>query len=148
MAVSAKWYAAPLKGFFNGSPPFDFDSDTMKLALCTASYTPNQKTHAFFSDITNELGTENGYTAGGLVLTSCEVEQKELETRLKAATAVWTITTSSVTARYAIVYKSTGTSSTSPLAGYVDFGASMTVPAGGKFTVEWATSGVLFAKIE
>jgi hypothetical protein len=145
MAVTAKWYGTPIKNLLTGANPFDWDSDTIKVALCAAGYTPDQDAHDFFNDITNELATENGYTAGGATLASCEVayDSASNEVRLKAANASWTITGSSITARYAIVYKSTGTGSTSPLLGYVDLGASTTVPAGGKFTLEWDATGVL-----
>lgn len=145
MAVSAKWYGTPIKNIFTGANPVDWDSDTIKVALCTASYTPDQDTHDFFNDITNELAAENGYTAGGAALTGLEVayDATSNEVRLKAANVSWSITGSSVTARYAIVYKSTGTGSTSPLLGYVDLGASTTVPAGGKLVLEWDATGVL-----
>jgi hypothetical protein len=145
MAVSAKWYGTPIKNIFNGANPVDWDTDTVKVALCSASYTPDQDAHDFFNDITNELATENGYTAGGQTLTSPEVvyDSSTNEVRLKAANPSWSITGSSVSARYAIVYKSTGTGSTSPLLGYVDFGSTMTVPAGGKLGIEWDATGVL-----
>lgn len=145
MAVTAKWYGTPIKNIFNGANPVDWDTDTVKVALATASYSPDQDAHDFFNDITNELATENGYTAGGATLTSCEVKSEGAtnEVQLKAANVVWTVTTASITARYAIVYKSTGTGSTSPLLGYVDFGSSVTIPAGGKFAVEWDATGVL-----
>lgn len=42
----------------------DFDSDALVWTLHTSTYTPNQDTHAFVSDLTNELGTGGGYTAG------------------------------------------------------------------------------------
>jgi hypothetical protein len=145
MAVSAKWYGTPIKNLFSGANTWDWDTDTIKCALATASYTPDQDAHDFFNDITNELATENGYTAGGATL-SCSAPTYDTasnETRLDAADVVWTITTASVTARYAIVYKSTGSSSTSPLLGYVDLGSSVTVPAGGKLTLEWDATGIL-----
>lgn len=44
----------------------DFDSDTLMWTLHTSTYTPNADTHAYVSDLSNELGTGGGYTAGGL----------------------------------------------------------------------------------
>lgn len=42
----------------------DWDSDALVWTLHTSSYTPNLDTHAFVSDLTNELATGGGYTAG------------------------------------------------------------------------------------
>jgi hypothetical protein len=44
--------------------------------------------------------------------------------------------------RYAIIYKDTGTAATSPLIGYVDFGATQ-APAGVDFIIQWGAAGVL-----
>jgi hypothetical protein len=48
----------------------DFDSDALKWTLHTSTYAPNQDTHVFQSDLTNELTTGGGYTAGGLAIAS------------------------------------------------------------------------------
>jgi|SRR5215510_4600107 len=40
----------------------------LTLTLHTSSYTPNYATHDFVNDLTNELGSGSGYTAGGVVL--------------------------------------------------------------------------------
>jgi hypothetical protein len=42
----------------------DFNSDTLVWTLHTSTYTPNYDTHAYASDLTNELSTGGGYTAG------------------------------------------------------------------------------------
>jgi hypothetical protein len=143
--VTAKWYGVPIKNMFSGANVVDWDTDTIKCALATSSYTPDQDTHDFFNDITNELTTENGYTAGGVTLT-CSAPSYDTATnemRLDATDAEWTATGSGITARYAIVYKSTGSAATSPLLGYVDFGANNTAAAGAKFVIVWDSTGVL-----
>jgi hypothetical protein len=45
----------------------DWDSDTIKLQLHTSTYTPSDA-HDFQNDLTNEVATLNGYTAGGVTL--------------------------------------------------------------------------------
>lgn len=146
MAVSAKWYGNALTGQYSGTAArrVDWVADSVKVALCTATYTPNQDTHVFFSDITNELTTAGGYTAGGVALAgkSVSYDTASNETRLIASASSWT--SASFTARYAIVYVDTaGAATTDPLLGWVDFGADETV-ASGTFTITWdATNGVL-----
>jgi hypothetical protein len=143
MAVTAKWYGLPLKNQIAGSTLFDWDTDTIKCALTTSSYVVDQDAHDFFNDITNELPTAGGYTAGGTTLT-CSApayDGASNTVRLDATDAQWTSAT--FTCRFAIVYKSTGTAATSPLLGYVDFGGDETVSSG-TFTVQWDnTDGVL-----
>ena len=120
----------------------DMDSDTIKVMLCTSTYTPNQDTHQYKSSVTNEV-TGTGYTAGGLTLTGTVVAYTAGTNTLNfdAADAVWT--TSTITARYAVVYDSTpGTDATRPLICYVDFGADV-VSSGGSFTIAWDVAGIV-----
>lgn len=95
----------------------------------------------FFDDVTNEI-SGTGYSAGGVTLANKAASYTggTNVVALDADDAQWT--TASFTARYAVIYKSTGTSSTSPLLGYVDFGADQTVSSG-TFTIQWASDGVL-----
>jgi hypothetical protein len=59
----------------------DFESDTIKVALVTDSYTPDQDSHDFFDDVTNEV-SGTGYTAGGETLTSKSVTQDNIFIRI------------------------------------------------------------------
>ena len=65
--MAATVYGPALQSLFNGE--IDFDTDTIKAALATSTYTPNFATHRYFSDVTNEV-TGTGYTAGGATLAS------------------------------------------------------------------------------
>lgn len=115
--------------------------DTLKVALVTSTYTPNIDSHDFFDDITNEVvGT--GYTAGGATLASPTATQDSTDDEAVFDAADTTWTTSSLTARAAILYKSTGTASTSPLIAYIDFGADFTTVTG-TLTITWASEGIL-----
>src|SRR4051812_1043400 len=123
MAVTAKGYGNGVLGQYSATAArrVDWVFDTIKVALCTSPYTPDQDAHDFFNDITNEVSGA-GYTAGGAALASktTAYDLTTNETRLDAADVSWS--SASFTARYAIVYKDTGTAATSPLLGYVDFG--------------------------
>jgi len=120
----------------------DFDSDTIKVALLTSSYTPNQDTHDYFNDVSTYEVTGTGYTAGGITLASktATYDSGTNVIVLDAADVTWS--SSTITARYAVVYDSTGTSSTSALIGYVDFGSDQS-STNGNFTITWDSTGIV-----
>lgn len=140
MAVSAKWYGNAFGKAFNKE--IDADTDTLKVMLCTSTYAPNQDTHAYKSDVTNEV-TGTGYTAGGSSLTSVTVAYSGASNTytIDAADVSWP--SSTITARYAVIYDSTpSTDATRPLLGYVDFGADVS-SSGGSFDIVWDSAGIL-----
>lgn len=54
---------------FIGDGTIDLDTHTFKVQLHTNSYTPNRSTQSVRADLSNELSTGFGYTAGGATLT-------------------------------------------------------------------------------
>jgi hypothetical protein len=128
------------KKIMDGS--IDLDTDTIKVALVSSSYTPSADNHDFFDDITNEVSNSGTYAAGGATLANKAVTQDNTDDEgvFDADDVAWTST--SITARYAIVYKSTGTASTSPLIAAIDFGSDQTSTSG-TFTITWAAEGIL-----
>lgn len=111
------------------------------MSLHTNSYSPAQDTDDFWNDATNEV-TGTGYTTGGATLgTKTSTYDTATDTiRLDAADTTWT--TSTITARRAVIYKSTGTSSTSPVIGWLDFGADVSTTAG-TFQITWDATGIV-----
>lgn len=139
MAVTAKWYGQALMKALNKE--IDWDSDTIKVMLCTSSYTPDQDTHAYKDvSVTNEV-TGDGYTEGGATLASKTIGYTAGTNviKLDAADTVWAAST--ITARYAVIYDDTPASS-KPLLGYVDFGEDEE-SASTDFTIQWSSDGVL-----
>lgn len=139
-AVTAFWYGLAIRDQWGGgtTPASDnvqWLTDTIKMSLHTSTYAPNQDTDSYFNNATNELSTAGGYTAGGATLASKTLtyDGPTNTTRFKAADVTWA--TATFTARYAVIYKSTGTSTTSKLMGYVNFGADQS-PSGVDFTVK------------
>jgi hypothetical protein len=124
------------------SKKVDWSSDTIKVALLSSAYTPNQGTHANFSDVNANEVSGTGYTAGGATLAN---KTRTLDTTnkvlvLDADDVTWA--NSTITARYAVVYDSTGTASTSPLIGYIDL-VSDQASNNGNFVIQWDATGIV-----
>ena len=119
----------------------DFDANTFKVMLVTSAYTPNQDTHEDRADVTGEV-TGTGYTAGGATLASATVtvDNTDNEGVFDAADVSWT--SSTITARGAVLYKSTGTAATDTLICYFDFVTDKS-SSSGTFTIQWGTEGIL-----
>lgn len=121
----------------------DWDTDTIKVALLTSSYTPNQDTHDYFDDVSGSEVSGTGYTAGGATLGS-KTSTYDAGTNvitLDAADVTWA--SSTITARYAVLYDASGGSAaTNPLIGYVDFGTDQS-SSNGDFTITWDSTGIV-----
>ena len=121
----------------------DWDSDTIKVALLTSSYTPNQDTHDYFDDVSTYEVTGTGYTTGGNTLSSKTVTYDGTNNVviLDAADVTWS--SSTITARYAVVYDDAGASAgAKALIGYVDFGSDQS-STNGNFTITWDSTGIV-----
>lgn len=140
-AVTASLYGLTSQHMLDGSAAITWSSDTIKNALHTSSYTPNNDTDDFFNDATNEA-SGTAYVAGGNTLGSkaSTYDTASDQPRLDAADSSWS--TSTITARISTVYKSTGTSSTSALMGFVNFGADVSTTAG-MFQITWDATGII-----
>jgi hypothetical protein len=121
----------------------DWDTDTIKVALLTNSYTPDQDAHNYFDDVSTYEVTGTGYTAGGITLAN-KTNTYNSATNvivLDADDVTWS--SSTITARYAVVYDaSPATNATKPLIGYVDFGSDQS-SSNGNFTITWDATGIV-----
>ncbi|MPN02668.1 hypothetical protein SDC9_149884 [bioreactor metagenome] len=115
-------------------------ADTIKVMLCTSAYVPDQDVHIYKSSITNEV-VGSGYVAGGATLTTKTMTYDGATNTIKLDADDITWASSTITARYAVIYDSTGTDSTSTLLGYIDFGADQTSSAG-SFTITFDATGI------
>jgi hypothetical protein len=139
MTVSAFWYGQSLLKALNKE--IDFDTDTIKVMLCTSTYVPNQDTHVYKDvSVTNEV-TGTGYTAGGVALTTKTIAYDGTTNIIKLDADDVTWASSTITARYAVIYDDSPASN-KPLLGYVDFGADQSSSAG-NFTITWDVNGIL-----
>jgi len=120
----------------------DLDGDTIKLALLTSSYTPDFDAHDFYDDVSaNEVAASGSYSAGGATLSVTLTQDNTDDEGVFDATDV-SFTTFTGTARYAVIYKSTGVAATSPLIALIDFGSDITA-SGGTFAITFAAEGIV-----
>lgn len=121
----------------------DLDTDTIKVALVTSSYTVSQDDHEDYADITNEVANGNGYATEGATLANAAVTKDNTNNRGKfdADDVSWAAST--ITARGAIVYKDSGTDATSWFICYIDFGGDKSSSAG-TFSITWSSDGILY----
>lgn len=143
MTVTAKSYGNYLTNL--ASKKADFIADTVKAALLTNAYVPNQDTHTWFSDVnSSQLSSSGtGYTAGGVTLASKTRTYDASSNTLKfdADDIVFSSLTASAI-RYLVFYHATGVDTTSPLISYMDFGADQ-APAAANLTVALPTTGII-----
>lgn len=125
----------------------NLSTDALKVMLASASYTPSQAADQFAStpqayEIAG--GGTTGYTAGGVALSSVVIADTADTWTLSAANVSWANSNfSSSPPRYAIVYDyQTGAYTTSPVIGFVDFGAPQTTN-GTTFEIDWANGVVV-----
>ena len=103
MAVSAFWYGNGLKTAFNKE--VDWDTDTVKMALATSSYTPDQDAHDYWDDVSaNEVAGGNGYTTGGETLTAKSITYTGATNTLSMDSDPVTWSSSTITARYTVIW--------------------------------------------
>lgn len=115
-------------------------STSIKVALCTSSYTPSQSSHTSYNDLTNELSTGNGYTAGGAALANKTCEVTAGVTAFNADDVTWA--NSTLTARYAVIYDDTpAAAANKKLIMYLDFGTDYSTSSS-TFMIVFNSSGI------
>ena len=117
-------------------------TDTIKLMLVTSSYTPDIDADVFIDDVSaNEVANSGTYSAGGITLTiTGSTDDTDNEGVMDATDA--SVTSATITARYGVIYKDSGTPATSPIIAVIDFGSNQTSTAG-TFALAFAAEGIL-----
>jgi len=133
-------YAKAKEKFFNPGTlgttqgtSIDLIDDNLKAVLVDAAdYTVSLTTHEFLSDI----------PVGGRVSTSGNLANKTVTAGVFDADDVTFAVVTGDQCEAVVIYKDTGTASTSPLIAYIDTATGLPVtPSGGDITVQW-DSGV------
>lgn len=125
------WKSNTLKG------AIDLES-SMKVMMVTG-YTPSQS-HDAYADVVASEVSGTGYSAGGFALASEAVTLSGSTAQFDAADAYWSSFSATSEPNYAIVYKYNASNSLAYLVGYW---AISTASNGGKYTLQWHSSGIV-----
>lgn len=108
----------------------DWLADNIKVSL-VRGYTPNTSTHDFLDDVTGAGGT--------LVATSTNLSSKTATAGVAdAADVTYTSVASGASCAHLVIYKDTGTPSTSALVAVIDTATGLPiVPNGGDISIQW-----------
>jgi len=130
------------KYFLEGS--INFLTDTIKVMLLTNTHTTNVDTQEFIDDVSANQVTGTGYTAGGAAIggKTSGVDNTANTGNIDGNNVTWDASGGSLTARYAAIYKDTGTPGTSPIIGIIDFGSDKTA-INNDFTIQWNAIGII-----
>jgi hypothetical protein len=138
--AQAKLYGQALVSAFNKE--IDLSGDSFNILLLDNTYTPNQDTHRYKSDLSGEV-TGTGYTAGGKVLSNVAATYDGASNTFKFDADDVSWNPSTITARYAVVYdNSPATDAVRPLIAFIDFETDQT-SSGDQFTVSFNASGIV-----
>lgn len=115
------------EGFLDGS--IDWDTDNIKVVLVdNGAYTVNLTTNTFLSDV----------PAGARIATSGNLATKTVTSGVADAADITLTAVSGASIESVVIYKDTGSASTSRLIAYIDTATGLPVtPSGGDITVAW-----------
>lgn len=116
------------QAFLEGS--IAYLTDNIKAVLVSSGYTPATATHQFLSDI----------PGGSRVATSGNLASKTSSAGVANAASVTFSAVTGAQCLYLVLYKDTGTATTSPLIAIFDTATGLPVtPSGGDITINWDT---------
>lgn len=139
--ISVKWFGKSPIAFFNKET--DLLDDAIKAMGTTATYTPDQDTHDYKDDVTNEV-TGSGYTAGGQAIANDTLTYTAGTNVLKwdGDDLSWNPSTISALKNIVIYNSTPATDATRPLIGYGIADVAMTSD-NGPMNVVWDAAGIL-----
>ncbi len=115
------------EAFLKGA--ISWNSDNIKCAIVTSGYSPTQATDQYYSSVN---------TGGHVVAASANLASKTTAAGVADAADVTLSAVSGSACNAIVVYKDTGTDSTSPLIAYIDNYSGLPVtPNGGNITIAW-----------
>lgn len=138
---------AKIKVMNGGGNAINLAADTVKCVLCNSSQAlsatfAGASTNAQYSDLTGELATADGYTAGGITVTSTTLTLAAGVVTFGAGNPSWTLTGAGITFKYAVFYDNT--LGTHDLICFVDMDTSggSVSPIAGTLTIQTNAAGI------
>jgi len=128
--------------WMTGSIAPDFNSWTVYCALLSTLTAAGIAAMDFFDDLT-ECAAGGVYAAGGASVSAQTISVSATYPIWMAANVTWAAQASSPTnARWAVLYRNSGTTSTSPLIAYLDLGSDRNLVTG-DLTIAWNSGGIM-----
>jgi hypothetical protein len=129
-----------------GLAQFKFDTDTIGCALYTSTLVPDTGVQEVLADLAGEVAALNGYTAGGVALTTVTwAEDGTSAMELNAADTVFTATGGSITGRYYVLYNATPVAKPLIAYGLLDTTpADVTATDGNRIILNWSDLDGIF----
>lgn len=109
----------------------NFEGDTIKLAPMATSFTPNYTTQSFWSDVSSSLASG----ASAITLTSVTFNIDTGNSRVELDAADISESNQTFTSDKFVIYKDTGTPSTSPLICCIAYTEGTLAPVDGTFAI-------------
>lgn len=121
-------YAKFKESLLSQNPSVDLDTDTIKVALVSSTYTPNTASNQYYSSVSGVIGTP-----------ATLADKSVTDGVFDASDVTFTSVTSTVMVTQLVLYKDTGTASNSPLIALIDSATSglPVTPNGGDITISW-----------
>ena len=119
-------------------------AEDLYLMLLTSAHAPNASTQQFISDVSaNEIVDSAGnYVAGGVQLAGKEGKYHTANAFVDASD-VAIGPGSTMTYRYGVVYRNTGTPASSRILRQIDFKVDQII-ANGRSTIQWNQLGIIY----
>ncbi len=123
-------YDLARQSFLSASPSIDWDTDNIKCSLVRSSaYTPNLATDQFLSSVPTRVA--DSVNLSGKSATNGVAN---------ASNVTFSVVAAGAAIQYILIWKDTGTPSTSPLIALLDTATGIPVtPNGGDIAVQWDT---------
>lgn len=126
-----------------GNKLIDLDTDDIKCALVSSAWTPSLSSNANWADISANEITGDGYTAGGLSVTTLAYTDAAGTSTWDCDDPSWTAGASGISARYCVFYDNTDASKTLICYSLLDTTpADHSVTTGQIFLITLPTTGI------
>jgi hypothetical protein len=127
-----------------GSGVISWETDALKAALVSGTYTPNKDDDYYAELAAHEVAQANGYTQGGVAVDGAlTVVDGSDNVKYDITDPTWTASGGSIIASGCVVYDNT--TAEKHLVYYIDFTEAKTAADGADFTIQISANGLMTA---